>query len=60
GFPLLTHPGAISHEQMEAHTSELYFKFDQDRKKQEAMQADQQDEAELKALESALKHRRKP
>ena len=60
GFPLLTHAGSISHEQMEAHTGELYLKFDQGRKKQEAMQADQQDEAELKALENALEHRSKP
>ena len=60
GFPLLTHSGSISHEQMEARTGELYLKFDQGRKQQEAMQADQQDEAELKALESALKRRTKP
>jgi hypothetical protein len=60
GFPLLTHAGAISHEQMEARTGELYVKFDQDRKKQEAIQADQQDEAELKALENSIKHRIKP
>jgi len=60
GFPPLTHPGTINHAQMEAHTGELYLKFDQDRKKQEAIQADQQDEAELKALENALKRRPKP
>jgi hypothetical protein len=59
GFPLLTHAGAISHEQMEARTGELYLKFDQDRKKQEAIQADQQDEAELRALEDTLKRRPK-
>lgn len=59
GFPLLTHTGSISHEQMEAHTGELYLKFDQDRKKQEAIEADQQDEAELKALETKLKRREK-
>jgi hypothetical protein len=60
GFPLLTHAGAISHEQMEARTGELYLKFDHDRKRQEALQADQQDEAGLEALEKALKHRTKP
>ncbi|MCC6506391.1 MAG: virulence RhuM family protein, partial [Aquimonas sp.] len=60
GFPLLTHAGVISHEQMEARTGELYQQFDQDRKRQEAIAADQQDEAELKALENALKHRTKP
>ena len=32
GFPLLTHAGAVSHEQMEAHTGALYISFDQDRK----------------------------
>ena len=59
GFPLLTHAGSISHEQMEAHTGELYLKFDQDRKKQDAIEADQQDEAELKALETKIKRRPK-
>ena len=56
-FPLLTHPGTISHAQMEARTGELYLKFDQGRKKQEAIQADQQDEADLKALETKIKRR---
>jgi hypothetical protein len=28
GFPLLTHAGSISHEQMEERTGELYLKFD--------------------------------
>jgi len=60
GFPLLAHAGTISHEQMEARTGELYRKFDRDRKKQEAIEADQQDEAELKALEDTLKRRVKP
>ena len=60
GFPLLTHAGSVSHEQMEARTGELYLQFDQDRKRAEAIEADQQDEAELKALEAALKHRVKP
>lgn len=59
GFPLLTHAGAISHEQMEVRTGELYLRFDQDRKKQEALQADQQDEADLKALENQIKRRLK-
>ena len=60
GFPLLTHAGSISHEQMENSTHALYLDYDQRRKQQEAMQADQQDEAELKALENSLKHRTKP
>jgi hypothetical protein len=57
GFPLLSHAGSISHEQMEEHTGELYLKFDQDRKNQEASQADEQDETDLKALEIKLKRR---
>lgn len=59
GFPLLTHAGAVSHEQMEARTGELYRQFDADRKRQEALQADQQDEADLTALETKLKKRPK-
>lgn len=57
GFPLLTHAGSISHEQMERKTSALYLDYDQRRKTQEAQEADQQDEAILKALEQKLKHR---
>ena len=57
GFPLLTNAGSISHEQMEARTGELYLKYDQDRKRQEAIQADQQDEADLRALEIKIKRR---
>ena len=59
GFPLLTHAGSISHERMEERTGELYLEFDQDSKKQEARQADQQDEADLKTLEAKLKRRPK-
>ena len=59
GFPLLAHAGSISHEQMEERTGELYLKFDQDRKRQEAIEADQQDEGDLKALEAKLKRRQK-
>ena len=59
GFPLLAHAGTISHEQMETRTGELYRKFDQDRKRQEAIQADQQDEADLHALETKIKGRPK-
>ncbi|MBN8428517.1 MAG: virulence RhuM family protein [Xanthomonadales bacterium] len=60
GFPLLTHAGMISHAQMESRTTALYLDYDQRRKGQEAAQADQLDEAELKALESTLKKRPKP
>ena len=57
GFPLLTHAGSISHAQMEMNMGELYVQFDQDRKRQEAIAADLQDEAELQALENTLKRR---
>ncbi len=57
GFPLLAHAGSISHEQMERETSALYLDYDERRKTQEAQEADQQDEAALKALEQKLKHR---
>jgi len=60
GFPLLSNAGSISHQQMEARTAELYQQFDQQRRKQEALQADQQDEADLQALESKLKRRPQP
>jgi hypothetical protein len=59
GFPLLTHAGAVSHEQMEARTGALYLQFDQDRKRQEAIAADLQDEADLAALETKIKRRPK-
>ena len=60
GFPLLAHAGAISHAQMESKTEALYQDFDQRRKQQDALQADQQDQqdqADLKALENTLKNR---
>ena len=59
GFPLLAHAGSISHEQMETKTSALYLDYDQRRKKQEAQAADQEDEADLKALETKIKRRPK-
>jgi hypothetical protein len=57
GFPLLTHAGTISHEQMETRTGELYLQFDHERKRQEAIEADRQDETDLKELENTLKRR---
>lgn len=60
GFPVLTHAGTISHEQMERSTNARYLEYDQRRKHHEASQADEQDEADLNALESALKKRSKP
>ncbi len=59
-FPLLTHAGSVSREQMQARTDEPYLQFDQDRKRAEALQTDQQDEADLQALESRLKRRTRP
>ena len=63
GFPLLGNTGfsagSISHAQMESTTSALYLDYDQRRKKQEALQADNQDEADLKALENKIKRRPK-
>lgn len=56
-FPLLTHSGSISHQQMEQKTAELYINYDQQRKADEALEADRVDEAELKALEDKLKKR---
>ena len=58
GFPLLDGAGRISHEQMESSTTALYLGFDENRKRQEALAADQADEAELKALEAKLKKRK--
>jgi hypothetical protein len=56
-FPLLAHAGTISHEQMEAQTGELYLRFDQERKRQEAVEADRQDETDLESLASQIKQR---
>jgi hypothetical protein len=58
GFPLLSHAGSISHSQMKEHTSALYLEYDRHRKIEEAKEADQQDEAELKALEAKIKKRK--
>ncbi len=57
GFPLLAHAGSISHEHMESTTSALYSDYDQRRMKQEALDADNQDEADLNALEIKIKRR---
>jgi len=59
GFPLLQRAGSISHEQMEKQTAELYLDYDAQRKKREAAVADQQDESDLKDLETKIKRRPK-
>ena len=58
GFPLLEGFGQISHEQMEVSTGALYLEYDARRRKQEALAADQADEAELKSIEAKLKRRK--
>jgi len=58
GFPLLSHAGSVSHEEMKKHTSELYLGYDRQRKTDEAKEADLQDDAELKALEAEIKKRK--
>jgi hypothetical protein len=60
GFPLLSGAGTVSHARMEQKLEPLYLDFDQRRKAGEARAADAQDEAELKALENAIKNRPKP
>jgi hypothetical protein len=60
GFPILTHAGTVSHAQMESSTHALYLGFDERRKRQQTAQADQLDEAELRALENTLKRRPTP
>lgn len=59
GFPLLQGAGSMSNELMEQNTAALYTHFDQRRKHDEAIQADQADEAELKSLEQKIKRRPK-
>lgn len=48
-----------SREATTEESSVVYRQFDQGRKRQEALAADQQDEAELKALETKRKRRPK-
>lgn len=57
GFPLLSGAGSVSHARMEQKVGALFLNYDQRRKTLEAQAADAQDEAELKALESKIKHR---
>jgi hypothetical protein len=57
GFTLLTNAGKVSHARMEQQIEPMFIDFDQRRKQQEAIQADSQDEAELRALEVSLKNR---
>lgn len=43
---------------MKKHTSALYLEYDQQRKIEEAKEADLQDDAELKALEAKIAKRK--
>ncbi len=58
GFPLLEGAGSVSHARMEQQITPLFLDYDQRRKAAEARAADEQDEAELKALENKIKHRK--
>jgi len=58
GFPLLAGAGSVSHARMEQQIAPLFLDYDQRRKTEEAMAADAQDEAELKALEDKIKIRK--
>jgi hypothetical protein len=58
GFPSLTGAGSVSHGQMEQNIVPKYVDYDQRRKAQDAQTANEQDEAELKALAAKIKHRK--
>jgi len=58
GFPLLAGAGSVSHARMEQQIAPLFLDYDQRRKAEEVQAADEQDEAELNALESKIKHRK--
>ena len=58
GFPLLAGAGSVSHARMEQQIAPLFLDYDQRRKADEVRVADAQDETELKALESRIKHRK--
>ena len=56
---VLRDAGHISNKQMESHVSEIYDEFALRRKKQEAIDADRADFAELQEIENEAKHREK-
>ncbi|NWK54587.1 virulence RhuM family protein [Verrucomicrobiaceae bacterium N1E253] len=58
GFALLENAGSVSHQQMLEQTSQQYLSFDQQRKHREAIESDQADEHELKALVDKIKRRK--
>lgn len=52
---VLDNPGSISNKAMESHVRNVYDEFDINRKQQQALQADQEDEQELMMLEEMEK-----
>ncbi len=52
--------GSVSHVRMEQQIAPLFMGYDQRRKTKEVQAADEQYEAELKALENKIKHRKDP
>ncbi|MDX1973630.1 MAG: virulence RhuM family protein [Candidatus Sumerlaeia bacterium] len=58
GYPLLAGGGSVSHQDMEENATALYLQYDEQRKKREAIEADQQDETDFKELEGKLKKRK--
>lgn len=56
---VLRDAGRISNKQMESRVSEIYDEFALRRKKQEAIDADRADLAELQKIENEAKHRGK-
>jgi hypothetical protein len=58
GFPLPAGAGSVSHARMEQQIAPLFLDYDQRRKAEEVRAADEQDEAELKVLESRIKDRK--
>lgn len=56
---VLRDAGRISNKQMESRVSEIYDEFALRRKKQEAIDADRADLAELQEIENEAKHREK-
>lgn len=54
---LLSHKGTVSHAEMEQRVEALYVQYDTHRKQIEAAQADEQDLAELNAVEKRLQVR---
>lgn len=58
GFPLLAGAGSVSHASMEQQIAPMFMDYDQRCKAREAQAADEQDEAELTALENKIKLRK--